>query len=138
MRDKMPEPISIVAGVTTIVSNVYRISKDVYDLIDAIENAPKHILAVSQDVHGLYGVLGPLQGLLQDLKVQKRPDNVFPIFEGLQQAARPLLLGVSGIADEGLQVHKDDWRYEALEVGGISMAVYREGCQLVSGSLGLI
>jgi hypothetical protein len=81
----MPEPISIVAGVTTIVSNVYRISKDVYDLIDAIENAPKHILAVSQDVHGLYGVLGPLQGLLQDLKVQKLPDNVFPIFEGLQQ-----------------------------------------------------
>jgi hypothetical protein len=81
----MPEPITIVAGVTTIVGNVWRISKDVSDLIEGIENAPKHILAVSQDVRGLYGVLGPLQGLLQDLKGDRLPENVVPIFEGLQQ-----------------------------------------------------
>ena len=81
----MPEPITIVAGVTTIVGNVWRISKGVSDLIEGIENAPKHILAVSQDVRGLYGVLGPLQGLLQDLKGDRLPENVVPIFEGLRQ-----------------------------------------------------
>jgi len=66
----MPEPITIVAGVTTIVGNVWRISKDVYELIDGVGNAPKHIFALAQDVRGLYGVLGSLQ---------------IPIFEGLQQ-----------------------------------------------------
>ncbi|KAH8588307.1 hypothetical protein B0O99DRAFT_693593 [Bisporella sp. PMI_857] len=63
-------PITIIADVTTIVSKVFRISKDVSDLVDAIENAPKHILAVSQDVRSLCGVLGPLQGLLQDPKLK--------------------------------------------------------------------
>jgi hypothetical protein len=81
----MPEPITIVAGVTTIVGNVWRISKDVYELIDGVGNAPKHIFALAQDVRGLYGVLGSLQGLLQDLKVDCLPENVIPIFEGLQQ-----------------------------------------------------
>jgi hypothetical protein len=81
----MAEAIAIVAGVTTIVNNVWKTSKDVYDLIDSIRNAPKHILAISQDVQGLYMVLGSLQGLLRDLAGHNLPVTLIPIFESLQQ-----------------------------------------------------
>jgi hypothetical protein len=82
----MPEPIlSVVAGVTAIVVNVYRISKDVYDLIDAIKNAPRHVLAISQDIQALYLVLGSLQNLLEDLDSDHLHPNILPIFESLQQ-----------------------------------------------------
>jgi hypothetical protein len=80
----MPEPLTIVTGVTALIVNIWRISQDVYDLIDGIENAPGHILAVSHDIKGMYMVLGSLQGLLSELDVDRLAPPIKGIFESLQ------------------------------------------------------
>jgi hypothetical protein len=82
----MPEPITIIAGVISIVGNVWKISKDLYELIDGIMNAPRHIIAISNDVQALYVVLGTLQGLLNDVREGDQLQAAcVPIFETLQQ-----------------------------------------------------
>ena len=55
----MPEPvITIIGGVAAIVTNVWKVSKDLHDLINGIKNAPRHIQTVSDDLGGLYIALG--------------------------------------------------------------------------------
>jgi len=81
----MPEPLTIVTGVLSIVGNVWKISKDVYELIDGIKNAPAHIKAVSQDVRGLYVVLGALQQLLVKIEEKELPPAAMPVFELLDE-----------------------------------------------------
>jgi len=75
----MPEAFTIVVGVATIVTNVWKISRDVYELIDGIKNAPEHIKAVSQDVRGLYVVLGSLQQMLIKIEEDELPSAAMPI-----------------------------------------------------------
>ncbi|KAF4632965.1 hypothetical protein G7Y89_g5165 [Cudoniella acicularis] len=84
----MVEALTIVAGVTTIVSNVWKISRDVYELIDGIKNAPVHIKAVSQDVRGLYVVLGSLQDILVKFEEEQQAPAAMPVFELLDEPMR--------------------------------------------------
>lgn len=80
----MPEPLlTLICGVSAIVSNAWKISKDLYELIDGIKNAPTHISAISGDLQGLYMVLGVLQGLLPSLDVNQLHRGLIPIFESL-------------------------------------------------------
>jgi hypothetical protein len=81
----MPEPvITLISGVATIVTNVWRVSKDLYDLIEGIRNAPNHVRVIMVDVHGLYIVLGVLQGLLPNVDASRLRTDLVPIFESLQ------------------------------------------------------
>jgi hypothetical protein len=77
--------ISSIAGITRLVSNVYGVSRGLYQLFDAIKNAPMHVLGIARDVQSLHFVLGSLQGLLEDLQGSCIPSNVLPILETLQQ-----------------------------------------------------
>lgn len=81
----MPEPvITIIGGVAAIVTNVWKVSKDLHDLINGIKNAPRHIQTISDDLRGLYVALGALQGLLPKLDTSRVPTDLEPIFESLQ------------------------------------------------------
>jgi hypothetical protein len=68
--------IAIVAGFSAIVTNVWRVSQHLYELIDGIKNAPRHICAISEVVQGFYIVLGSLQGLLRDLDAVSQKSNL--------------------------------------------------------------
>ena len=60
----MPEPLMIASGVGALVTNVYKLCFGVYQTIDSINSAPKHIRSISQDLKAFYAVLGNLQGYL--------------------------------------------------------------------------
>ena len=60
----MPEPLMIASGVGALVTNVYKLCFGVYQTIDSINAAPKHIRSISQDLKAFYAVLGNLQGYL--------------------------------------------------------------------------
>jgi hypothetical protein len=62
----MPDPIFIVGSTFTIVLGAYNLSKTLYELIDGIVEAPKHLGLVSTDLKGLYSILGTLHHYLQD------------------------------------------------------------------------
>ncbi|KAJ9263432.1 hypothetical protein DTO212C5_7617 [Paecilomyces variotii] len=79
------DAIGIISGIMQIVTNVYSVSKGLYEFIEGIKNAPRHVLAIAQDVRGLYLVLGSLQGLLACLHQDSLPSNVLPMLESLQQ-----------------------------------------------------
>ncbi|GKZ23551.1 hypothetical protein AbraIFM66951_007569 [Aspergillus brasiliensis] len=68
-----------------LVSNAYSVSRELYQLVDAIRNAPTHITAMAQDIQSLYLVLGSLQGLLADLQKLSPLPGILPILESLQQ-----------------------------------------------------
>jgi hypothetical protein len=59
--------ITLISGVAAIVTNVWRVSKELYDIIEGIRNAPTHVRIIMVDVDGLYIVLGALQGLLPNV-----------------------------------------------------------------------
>ncbi|KUJ16412.1 uncharacterized protein LY89DRAFT_734507 [Mollisia scopiformis] len=81
----MPEPvITLISGLATIVTNVWKVSKDLHDLIEGIRNAPQHVRVIMDDVHGLTIVLGALQGLLPNVDASRFPTDLVPIFESLQ------------------------------------------------------
>jgi hypothetical protein len=81
----MPEPvITLISGVAAIVTNVWRVSKDLYDIIEGIRNAPTHIRVIMVDVNGLYIVLGALQGLLPNVDASRLRADLVPVFESLQ------------------------------------------------------
>ena len=81
----MPEPvITLISGVAAIVTNVWRVSKELYDIIEGIRNAPEHVRIIMADVEGLYIVLGALQGLLPNVNARRLRADLVPIFESLQ------------------------------------------------------
>lgn len=81
----MPEPVvTLISGVATIVTNVWRVSKDLYDIIEGIRNAPMHVRVIMVDVDGLYIVLGALQGLLPNVDASRLRADLVPVFESLQ------------------------------------------------------
>lgn len=49
----MPDPLSLATGVVSLVANSYKFSKEVYELIDGIKSAPKHIRNISDDLKAL-------------------------------------------------------------------------------------
>lgn len=76
--------ISLIGGVATIVTKVWTVSKDLYDIIQGIRNAPIHIRATMVDVDGLYIVLGALQGLLPKVDASRLRADLVPVFESLE------------------------------------------------------
>ncbi len=60
----MPEALTIASGVGALVTNVYKLCFGVYQTIDGIKSAPKHLRTISQDLKAFYVVLGNLQGYL--------------------------------------------------------------------------
>jgi hypothetical protein len=73
--------ITIIGGVAAIVTNVWKVSKDLHDLINGIKNAPRHIQTISDDLRGLYVALGALQGLLPKLDTNRESTDLVPMFE---------------------------------------------------------
>jgi hypothetical protein len=62
----MPEPVTIVSAVGTIVVNGIKLCLSVYGTIDGMKQAPKHLKAVSSDLKAFYGILGTIQIYLND------------------------------------------------------------------------
>ena len=60
----MPEALTIASGVGALVTNVYKLCFGVYQTIDSIKSAPKHLRTISQDLKVFYSILGNLQGYL--------------------------------------------------------------------------
>jgi hypothetical protein len=58
---KMPEPLTIITGVSTLLSNAVKLLKDVQSTVSAVKNAPAHITAICNDLEDFYSVLGTLQ-----------------------------------------------------------------------------
>lgn len=79
------DPLSTLTAIMQLVSNAYSVSRELYQLVDAIRNAPTHITAMAQDIQSLYLVLGSLQGLLADLQKLSPLPGILPILESLQQ-----------------------------------------------------
>lgn len=64
----MVEPLSIATGVVSLLSTSYKFSKDIYELIDSVQSAPKHTRNVSDDLKALYATLGTLDSLFATSK----------------------------------------------------------------------
>ncbi|KIW97894.1 uncharacterized protein Z519_01478 [Cladophialophora bantiana CBS 173.52] len=62
----MPEPLAIATAVVTLVTNAYKLCGGLYRTIDEINQAPKHLLYLSQDLKAFYTVLGTLETYLQE------------------------------------------------------------------------
>lgn len=62
----MPEPIAIAAGVGSLVTTAHALSKIIYENIDSVKKAPRHLRATSRDLKSFYCVLGNIAGFLGD------------------------------------------------------------------------
>lgn len=62
----MPEPVAIAAGVASLLTSTYTLSKALYQAVDVILQAPTHLKLVSQDLKAFYSILSTLHGYLQE------------------------------------------------------------------------
>lgn len=62
----MPEPVSIAAGVGSLLTSSYTLSKALYQAVDCILQAPTHLKLVSQDLKTFYLILSTLYEYLQE------------------------------------------------------------------------
>ena len=62
----MPEPIAIATAVAALATNAYKLCFGIYQTIDSINNAPKHVCCISKDVKAFFLVLGTIRGFLDD------------------------------------------------------------------------
>ena len=62
----MPEPVATAAGIASLLLSSYALSKAVYESIDGIKHAPKHLLTISRDSKDLYSVFGTLRAHIDD------------------------------------------------------------------------
>jgi hypothetical protein len=62
----MPEPLTIITGVSTLLSNAVKLLKDVQSTVSTVKNAPAHITAICNDLEDFYSVLGTLQIIFDD------------------------------------------------------------------------
>ena len=58
--------IALASSIVTLVSAVGKSSQMLYNTIQAIKNAPKHISKISSDLQDFHHVLGILQALVSD------------------------------------------------------------------------
>jgi hypothetical protein len=62
----MPEPITVAAGVGSLLTSTYTLLKTLYQSIDSIRQAPKHLILVSHDLKAFYSILGTLHVYMQE------------------------------------------------------------------------
>jgi hypothetical protein len=62
----MPDPISIATGAVALVKTAFSLCQAIYEAVDRIREAPKHLRAISSDLKGFYSVLGTLDGYIHD------------------------------------------------------------------------
>lgn len=62
----MPEPITIASAAGAVLANGIKLCFGLYGIIDGIEQAPKHLKAVSRDLKDFYSILGTIQAYLDD------------------------------------------------------------------------
>lgn len=63
----MPEPISIAAGVGSLLVSGYTLSKALYEAVESLDSAPKHLAMIGGDMRIFYSLLSTLYGYLQDV-----------------------------------------------------------------------
>lgn len=63
----MPEPISIAAGVGSLLVSGYTLSKALYEAVESTDSAPKHLVLIGRDMRIFYSLLSTLHGYLQDV-----------------------------------------------------------------------
>jgi hypothetical protein len=62
----MPEPVAIAAGIGSLLTSAYTLSKALYQAFDCIIQAPMHIKLVSQDMKSFYSILSTLHEYLEE------------------------------------------------------------------------
>ena len=62
----MAEAVGLAASILTIVSAAYKSCKALNDTIIRIDDAPKHVFAIANDLEDFYQVLGTLQTILEE------------------------------------------------------------------------
>jgi Fungal N-terminal domain of STAND proteins len=139
----MPEPLSIAAGVTTLLSNSYKFSKDIYELIDTIKSAPKHIQNISDDLKALYATLGTLGSLLRDEQIiwnslmmdlsanlEDALKNCVRVFREVGMVVNEYV-GADGMANNGAWM-KMKWTFKEKEVRALRdhLATYKATCMM--------
>jgi hypothetical protein len=62
----MPEPITIAAGIGSLLTSTYTLSKTLYQSIDGIRQAPRHLMLIPYDLKTFYSILGTLHEYLQE------------------------------------------------------------------------
>jgi hypothetical protein len=62
----MTDPFNIATGVAGLLSFAYKLCRSIYDDIDKLSNAPKHLCDISRDLKALYTILSQLKDYLDD------------------------------------------------------------------------
>ena len=62
----MAEAVGLAASIITLVSLAYKSCKNLSDSITRMEDAPKHVFAIANDLEDLYSLLGTLQAVLEE------------------------------------------------------------------------
>lgn len=62
----MPEPLAIATEITALVYSAYKLCFGIYQTVNGIASAPKHIRAISRDLKALYSVLRDPKGYIDD------------------------------------------------------------------------
>jgi hypothetical protein len=109
----MPDPLSITTGAVALVKTAFSLCQAIYEAVDRIIEAPKHLQAISYDLKGFYSVLGTLDGYLHDedmvlgvLHPSASEDlgavlaNSVSIFKDLQVIINEFLKDFSVVADK--------------------------------------
>lgn len=139
----MVEPLSIATGVISLLSNSYKFSKDIYELIDSVQSAPKHIRDVSDDLKALYTTLGILDCLLRDEQIARNAlirDLSVNLEEALKNCVRVLreiglvvnaFVGADGTAKTS-SWSRTKWPFKGKEARGLRdhLATYKATCMM--------
>lgn len=139
----MPEPLSIAVGVTSLLANSYKFSKDIYELIDGIQSAPNHIRNISDDLKALYSTLGTLDSLLRDEHISRNTlirDLSANLEEALKNCVRVFrevglvvneYVGADGTTSSGVW-RKMKWTFKEKEVGALRdhLITYKATCMM--------
>ena len=62
----MAEAVGLAASVMTLVSVAYKSCKSLIDTITRLDDAPKHVHAIANDLEDFYHLLGTLQAVLDE------------------------------------------------------------------------
>lgn len=65
----MAEPFSLAVNIMTLISTAFKVSKEVYNTLEQISSAPKHLKAITSDLEDFYTILGSLKGYLEDAEL---------------------------------------------------------------------
>ncbi|OAL44919.1 hypothetical protein IQ07DRAFT_226322 [Pyrenochaeta sp. DS3sAY3a] len=64
----MPEPVTIIAGVLSIVNGTITATKTLLDFIDSIRNAPKLVFELRRDVESTKSIIQAIEDLVRPME----------------------------------------------------------------------